>query len=54
MTPVKSDDLTEIIDESDGMFVVLRSPKTAGHSPDYYELARFATRQLAEVYLRRH
>jgi predicted nucleic acid-binding Zn-ribbon protein len=53
MTPYDSDDLTEIIEKRDGLYVVLRSPDTAGHSPDYYDLAEFTTYQLAEVYLRR-
>lgn len=51
MTPYNSDDLTEVIEECQGEFVVLRSPETAGHGPDYYELERFPTRQQAEAFL---
>lgn len=41
MSPVYSDDLTEIVEQEDDAFVLLRSPETAEHSPDYKELARF-------------
>jgi len=51
MSPVDSDDLTLIIKEDRGEFVVLRSPETAEHRPDYQELARFATREEAERHL---
>jgi Histidine kinase-, DNA gyrase B-, and HSP90-like ATPase len=47
----QSDDLTELIRPRDGGFVILRSPDTAEHSPDYYEVARFSTRAQAEAYL---
>jgi hypothetical protein len=48
MTPLDSDDLTQIIKEDQGEYVVLWSPETAEHTPDYQELGRFATRELAE------
>jgi len=51
MSPYESDDLTEVISEEDGEFVVLRSPETAGHYADYYELGSFATRAEAEAFL---
>lgn len=52
MSPFKSDDLTEIIEQHDGnKFVVLWSPETAGHDPDYRELGAFTTRQQAEAFL---
>jgi hypothetical protein len=51
MTPYNSDDLTEVIEECQGEFVVLRSPETAGHGPDYCELGRFPTRKAAEAFL---
>ena len=35
-----------------GVFVIPWSPETAGHNPDYRELARFPTREQAEAYLR--
>jgi hypothetical protein len=32
-------------------FVVLRSPATAVHDPDYEEIGRFPTREKAEAFL---
>ena len=51
MTPYESDDLTEVISEESGVFVVLRSPETAEHYADYCELGRFASRAEAEAFL---
>jgi len=51
MSPYNSDDLTEVIKEDGGEFVVMQSPETAEHSPDYRELKRFATREQAERFL---
>jgi len=51
MTPYNSDDLTKLIEDRDGAFVVLRSPNTAQHQPDYREIAEFPTREQAEAYL---
>ena len=51
MSPYESDDLTEVVRMRGGEFVVLRSPGTAEHSPDYYEVATFTTRDKAEAYL---
>ena len=51
MTPLKSDDLTEVIQREGRTFVVLWSPETAGPDPDYRELGRFATRNEAEAFL---
>lgn len=51
MSPYESDDLTEIICECRGRFVVLRSPDTAEHYPDYEEVACFPTRKEAEAFL---
>lgn len=51
MSPYDSDDLTEIVEEDNAQFVVLRSPDTAGHSPSYEELGRFPTRAQAEDFL---
>ena len=53
MSPRKSDDLTELIKRQGHEFVVLWSPETAEHSPDYRELASFPTREQAEAYLAR-
>ena len=52
MSPYGSEDLTEIIEPRDGAFVVLRSPETAEHEPDYRELAIFPTQEQALSYLR--
>jgi len=51
MSPYESDDLTEIIERNGGEFVVLWSPETAEHDPDYRELGRFSTRAEAEAFL---
>jgi hypothetical protein len=51
MTPYKSDDLTELIEQEGSEFVVLRSSDTAEHDPDYRELGRFPTRAGAEAFL---
>jgi hypothetical protein len=51
MTPHKSDDLSKVIESRDNMFVVLRSPETAEHDPNYRELGTFATYQQAEAFL---
>jgi hypothetical protein len=39
MTPLDSDDLTEIVDERNGRYVALRSSDAAADSPDYEEVA---------------
>jgi hypothetical protein len=51
MSPYKSDDLTDIIERDGDKFVVLWSPETAEHDPDYRELGAFPTRQQAETFL---
>jgi hypothetical protein len=51
MSPYESDDLTEVVSEKDGEFVVLWSPETAEHHADYRELGRFPTRGEAEAFL---
>jgi hypothetical protein len=51
MSPFDSNDLTEIIEQAGADFIVLRSPDTAEHDPDYEELARFPTRDKAEEFL---
>lgn len=45
MSPVMSDDLTEIVVAEGNLFVVLQSPDTAEHEPDYVEIARHSTRE---------
>ena len=51
MSPSESEDLTEIIEARDGAFVVLWSPETAEHDPDYRELGVFATEAKAKAFL---
>jgi hypothetical protein len=51
MSPIASEDLTELIGQEGAEFVVLRSPETAEHDPDYCELGRFPTRAKAEAFL---
>jgi len=51
MSPGASEELTEVIVPDGGEFVVLRSPESAGHDPDYRELGRFKTRKQAETFL---
>jgi predicted nucleic acid-binding Zn-ribbon protein len=42
MSPVDSDDLTEIIVPRGDCLALLRSPPTAGHNPDYQKVAEIA------------
>lgn len=51
MSPNDSDDLTEVIECEERDYVVLWSPETAEHDPDYRELGRFPTREQAEAFL---
>jgi hypothetical protein len=51
MCPTKSEDLTNLIEQDASEFVVIRSPDTAEHDPDYRELGRFPTRAAAETFL---
>lgn len=51
-SPVDSDDLTFIIEDEVHCFIVLKSPDEAGHDPDYHEVIRFLSRDLAEAYIR--
>jgi hypothetical protein len=48
---VHSEELTTLIEEEGNQFVVLWSPETAEHDPDYRELARFPSRQKALEFL---
>jgi len=52
MSPYNSDDLTKVIVPDGDEFVVLRSPKSAGHYADYRVWRRFATRAKAQEYLK--
>jgi hypothetical protein len=51
MSPNDSDDLTKVIERDGREYIVLWSPETAGHDPDYRELGRFLTREQAEAFL---
>jgi hypothetical protein len=51
MSPVTSEDLTEFIGQEGDEFVVMRSPDTAEHNPDYRELGRFSSWKTAEEFL---
>lgn len=51
MSPVSSDDLSEIVEGENGSFVVYRSPETAGHYPDYIQVAEFPDFQQAEAFV---
>lgn len=47
MSPYQSEELTTLIEEEGKEFVVLWSPETAEHKPDYRELGRFPSREKA-------
>jgi hypothetical protein len=51
MSPYKSDDLTELVVPAGKEFIVLRSPYSAEHDPDYEEIGRFPTQAKAEAFL---
>ena len=53
MSPFKSADLSELVAPEGDRFVVLRSPDTAEHDPDYEEIGYFPTRAEAEAFLAR-
>jgi hypothetical protein len=52
MSPDKSIDLTEIIEEYEGKFLVYRSPDSAEDSAEYELIAECDTRQAAEEVLK--
>jgi hypothetical protein len=54
MSPFKSDDLTKIIEPREHEFIVLESPETAEHQPNYYLVATLPTRKLAEAFLAKY
>jgi len=51
MSPYKSDDLTELVVPAGKEFIVLRSPYSAEHDPEYEEIGRFPTQAKAEEFL---
>ena len=44
MSPYDSDDLTETAEVREDALILLRSPESAEHQPDYREIARFPLR----------
>ncbi len=51
MSPFNSDDLTNVIRQRDGEFLVLRSPGSAEGAPSYKEIASFKLRKHAEEFV---
>lgn len=51
MVPYDSVDLTEVIEEHQGKFLVYRSPDSAEHSADYELIAECSTQKAAEEFL---
>lgn len=51
MSPLKSDDLTKVIERNGRDYIVLWSPETAEHDPNYRELGRFSSRKQAQAFL---
>lgn len=49
-SPTESLDLTEVVGETRSSFVLLRSPDSAEHYPDYKVVAYFPSKQAAERY----
>jgi hypothetical protein len=47
MTPYQSEELTTLIEQEGNEFIVLWSPETAEHDPNYRELGRFPSREKA-------
>ena len=51
MTPYEALELTTVIEKENGEYIVLWSPETAEHDPDYRELGRFPTEEKAIEFL---
>jgi hypothetical protein len=51
MTPCEAMELTTVIEREGDEYVVLWSPETAEHDPDYRELGRFPTEEKAIGFL---
>ena len=51
LSPFKSEDLTEFIEQDGDEYVAMRSPESAENDPNYQELGRFPTRAKAEEFL---
>lgn len=52
MSPYNSIDLTEIVEECDGKYLVYVSPDSAEDSADYDLIAEFATQNEANEFLK--
>ena len=53
-TPYDSEDLTGLIEQDAGEYVVYVSPASAEHEPDYEEIGRYMSKQIAEKIMTRH
>lgn len=53
MSPLDSKDLTMVVAPQGATFVVLQSPDSAEHDPDYREVASFRTRRQARAFINR-
>jgi hypothetical protein len=51
ITPHTSENLTTLIEKNGNGYIVLWSPETAEHKPDYRELGRFVTKEQAVDFL---
>jgi len=51
MPPQQSEEVTTVIETDRDEYVVLWSPETAKHQPDYRELGRFPSRAKAIAFL---
>ncbi len=51
ISPYDSEERTQIVERRGAGFVVLRSPDSAEHSPDYAEIASFPTMKEAETFM---
>jgi hypothetical protein len=51
ISPHDAHELTFLIMEKESDYVVMHSPETAEHAPDYIEVAAFPTREAAEAYV---
>jgi hypothetical protein len=51
ISPHDAHDLTFLIMKRESGYVVMHSPETAEHTPDYVEAAEFPTREAAEAYV---
>ena len=50
-SPVESEDLTEVVWETNSGFVVMRSPEWAAHAPQYQPWATFANERSANLFV---